>query len=79
MEVIAEEVTADGIKFEMDWNQAFIDACKKAGIKGDNDELIVHKYLGIISRQVQLEEIAKDYVNKEGFEEGTINSISKTE
>lgn len=77
LEIVAEEITSEGVKFEMDWNQAFIDACKKNGITGDNDEIIVHKYLSLISRQVQLEEVANNYINNDGYEEGEISKLEK--
>ena len=39
-------------KIEMDWNDAFIDECKRQGLSGTSDEQIIQKYLSLLTRNL---------------------------
>lgn len=62
LEIVAEKITEQGLKLEMDWNKPMIKYLKKSGFKGNSEEEIVFKYMSAINREVQLDEIAEKYV-----------------
>lgn len=41
-----------GIKLELDWNPAFIRYLKENGIEGPNDEIVVQRWLQLVSTEV---------------------------
>jgi hypothetical protein len=67
IEIVGSKLTENGLAIRMDWNSKFIEMCKKAGMTGDEDT-IVHSYLNMVSRHVQLTDIAKDYINEKTSE-----------
>lgn len=70
LEIVSEEVTEDGVKLKLDWNDACIKYLKNAGIDGPTDEIIVYKYLSALNREAQIEELASQYALKDQKEEG---------
>ena len=40
------------LKIELDWNDAFIEQCKKEGLSGTSDEQIIQKYLSLLTHNI---------------------------
>lgn len=49
--VVGETVTNDGIKIELDWNDAFVNFLKAQGVTGKDDTQVVQKWLSMIAKQ----------------------------
>jgi len=45
VEVVCMEPTADGIKTELEWNDAFITYLKQQGVVGIDDDQIIQRYI----------------------------------
>ena len=41
-----------GIKMELDWNDAFVEFLRDAGIQGTDDEVIVQKWITLLYRDL---------------------------
>lgn len=46
------EDTKNGIKIELDWNDAFIKYLKTSGLDGPSDDIIVQRWLEMISMEI---------------------------
>ena len=44
--------TSNGLKISLDWNNAFIEHLRAAGMKGVDDEQIVHTWLAMLMKDV---------------------------
>ena len=51
---------------ELNWNPSFVRSLKRAGVKGDTDDMIVHRWLTSIAVS-----IAKDIEQQDVEERGT--------
>lgn len=40
------------LKIELDWNDAFIEQCKREGLSGSSDEQIIQKYLSLLTHNI---------------------------
>ena len=49
--IVGESVTKDGLKLELDWNDAFVKFLKAQGVVGNDDTQIVQKWLAMIAYQ----------------------------
>lgn len=56
----------EGILMELNWNPSFVRSLKRAGVKGDTDDMIVHRWLTSIAVS-----IAKDIEQQDVEERGT--------
>ena len=73
LEIIADNITEQGLKLDMDWNKPMIKYLKKSGFKGNSEEEIVFKYMAAINREVQLDEIAENYIGTEDSDDSIVS------
>lgn len=59
VEVIGIEPTEQGIRTELDWNDAFIDYLKSQGIAGVDDGQVIQHYVTMLLRDM-VEEMVED-------------------
>lgn len=53
VQIIGADANSDeGIKIELDWNQAFVDYLRDNGIKGTDDEQVVQRWLTILLQEL---------------------------
>ena len=59
--------TPEGVRAELDWNDAFADYLKQQGVKGADDQQIVQQWITLLLRDMadQMEE--NDDINKSKF------------
>lgn len=57
----------NGIKIELDWNQAFVDYLREQGIVGTEDEQVVQRWLTLLLQEMT-EESNEDVVPGDGSE-----------
>ena len=67
--MVGESVTADGIKLELDWNDAFVKFLKAQGVDGKDDTQIVQHWLAMIAQQTSEKLSAQRYEELEGKSE----------
>ena len=62
VEIIGIEPTDQGIRTELDWNDAFIEYLKAEGITGSDDEQIIQHYVALLMQDMvsRMEEVAED-------------------
>lgn len=51
VKIVGDRVTEDGIKIDLDWNEAFIKHLVSCGISGKDDTQIVQKWLALIAME----------------------------
>lgn len=55
-----------GVLMELNWNDAFVKSLQQSGVKGETDEMVVHRWLTSIAMS-----IAKDIETQDVEERGT--------
>lgn len=53
----------NGLEIELDWNDAFIRYLKASGITAENDEEIVRKWLAALSKDIDRQVTAENYLS----------------
>jgi len=48
VEILGEADTPQGLKIELEWNDAFVEMLKKEGITGANEDQIVQKWIALL-------------------------------
>jgi hypothetical protein len=61
-----------GIQIELDWNEAFIQYLKEAGIKGPNEDAIVQKWIAFLYQDL-IERLEEEAINNDT--RGTVRAV----
>lgn len=61
-----------GIQIELDWNEAFIQYLKEAGIKGPNEDAIVQKWIAFLYQDL-IERLEDEAINNDS--RGTVRAV----
>lgn len=64
VKIVGDRVTEDGIKIDLDWNEAFIKHLVSCGISGKDETQIVQKWLALIAME------QSERLKSEHFESG---------
>lgn len=58
----------NGVKIELDWNQAFVDYLRDNGIKGTDEEEVVQRWLTLLLQEMSEEQQSSDVIPGDGSE-----------
>ena len=57
----------EGVRIELDWNDAFVTELREAGITGSDDEQVVQKWIALLSRDID-DSNAPEVIKKSEYE-----------
>lgn len=52
VEVVGMSHTSEGVKVELEWNDAFVDYLRKNGVSGTDDEQVVQRWVTLLLRDM---------------------------